>query len=324
MSDLATRLAALSPTKRALLERTLAKDRAQRSLARARPPPPRGALEMTTSGEVLFALQPEGEARPFFCVHAVGGSAFSFLPLGAALALHRQPLYAFQAVGLSGEAPVERRVEDMAATYIRAMRSAQPQGPYRVVGWCSGGSIAFEMARQLEGAGAGVEALVILDTPAPVPGNPQAEGEDYGDDTAAWLAELVRPIARFFKKDVPLEADLLRGLSHDEQLGLVLEGGKAMGILPPSTGVRVIEGLLAVFRAQMEAWREYRLKPYEGPLTLVRPSEKLRPEDEIDPELWRPYCGRLQLLWVPGDHHTMVQEPAVAETARALLASVSS
>ncbi|MBC6424535.1 MAG: hypothetical protein GDA43_26200 [Hormoscilla sp. SP5CHS1] len=51
-----------------------------------------------------------------------------------------------QALGLnSGETPLTR-IEEMAAAHIAAIKTVQPQGPYRVGGWSWGGPIAFEMA----------------------------------------------------------------------------------------------------------------------------------------------------------------------------------
>ena len=45
--------------------------------------------------------------------------------------------------------------------------NAQPQGPYRLCGYCSGGLVAFEVARMLIAAGFGkiVEIVVMVDFP---------------------------------------------------------------------------------------------------------------------------------------------------------------
>jgi len=37
----------------------------------------------------------------------------------------------------------------MAAYYIKALRTVQPEGPYFLGGWSFGGLVAFEMAQQL-------------------------------------------------------------------------------------------------------------------------------------------------------------------------------
>ncbi len=55
----------------------------------------------------------------------------------------------------------------MAAHYIDEMKSVQPRGPYRIGGHCSGAWVAFEIARQLEGAGDEIESVVLVDQGPP-------------------------------------------------------------------------------------------------------------------------------------------------------------
>jgi thioesterase domain-containing protein len=55
----------------------------------------------------------------------------------------------------------------MATHYIREMKSVQPTGPYRVLGHCMGGVVAYEMAQQLRAAGDEVELLGLLGSISP-------------------------------------------------------------------------------------------------------------------------------------------------------------
>jgi len=50
---------------------------------------------------------------------------------------------------------------------MEVMRSVQPEGPYLLGGWCNGGLIAYEMARQLRAQGQTVDLLVLMDADAP-------------------------------------------------------------------------------------------------------------------------------------------------------------
>jgi thioesterase domain-containing protein len=47
------------------------------------------------------------------------------------------------------------------------MRAVQPEGPYLLGGWCNGGLLAYEMARQLHACGQTVALLVALDMGTP-------------------------------------------------------------------------------------------------------------------------------------------------------------
>jgi thioesterase domain-containing protein len=74
------------------------------------------------------ALQPRGDRPPFFCVHSVGGNELSFTELARHFPA-TQPFYAITAQRWQrGEPP--RRIEEMAAGSLEAVRQVQPVGPY--------------------------------------------------------------------------------------------------------------------------------------------------------------------------------------------------
>ncbi len=110
----------------------------------------------------LVAIQPSGTAIPIFMVPGVGGNVLVFAQLARLLGLD-QPSYGLQARGLDGrEAPFTSVVE-MARHYIAEIRKLRSRGPYRLVGVCTGGLIAYEMAQQLCEKGEAV-TLVVMDT----------------------------------------------------------------------------------------------------------------------------------------------------------------
>lgn len=51
----------------------------------------------------------------------------------------------------------------MAADYIEKIRTVQPKGPYRLLGWSLGGNVIQAMATQLQSRGEEVSLLVMLD-----------------------------------------------------------------------------------------------------------------------------------------------------------------
>ena len=59
------------------------------------------------------------------------------------------------------------QIEDMAAQYVADLRAVQPHGPYHLGGYCFGGNVAFEMARQLEADGEEVALLALLNCSPP-------------------------------------------------------------------------------------------------------------------------------------------------------------
>jgi thioesterase domain-containing protein len=159
----------LEGKRRALLRLRL---RRRREEALARPRPARQPVSP------LVPLRPAGTKPPLFLVHAAGGSVAPYVPLAALLDDDR-PVYALEDPGLHGE-PVEgRRLPDLAAAYLAAVREVQPDGPLHVGGWSVGGAVALDMARQ----DGDVALTFALDTAVPdVPSHP---GED---ELRTWFA----------------------------------------------------------------------------------------------------------------------------------------
>jgi len=116
----------------------------------------------------LVKIQPGGSKPPFFGVHGAGDGIlvyyyYNLIPyLGP-----EQPIYGLQPQGLDGLQVPHSRIEDMAAYYIKEIRTIQPEGPYFLGGASMGGKIVFEMAQQLHAQGQKVAMLVLFDTYGP-------------------------------------------------------------------------------------------------------------------------------------------------------------
>lgn len=112
---------------------------------------------------LLVKIQSGGAKHPFFYLHGdlLGGGFYS-LSLARALG-EDQPFYALTPHGLNGSS-VPKTVEAMAASFIPMVRAVQAEGPYFLGGACNGGTVAFEMARQLEWQGQRVALLVLVAT----------------------------------------------------------------------------------------------------------------------------------------------------------------
>lgn len=95
-----------------------------------------------------------------FCVHPLGGLSWPYTRLGRPGAFG---LHGLQADGLDGTGRLPGSIAEMAARYVERIRTVQPDGPYRLVGWSFGGHVAQEMAVQLKESGAEVVLLALLD-----------------------------------------------------------------------------------------------------------------------------------------------------------------
>jgi amino acid adenylation domain-containing protein len=74
-----------------------------------------------------------------------------------------QPLYVVSPPDLQNY-PTQPSLEETARVLIESMRTFRPHGPYVLCGYCYGGLIAYEAARQLEVAGEQIENLILIDS----------------------------------------------------------------------------------------------------------------------------------------------------------------
>ncbi len=87
----------------------------------------------------------------------------------------------------------------MADDYGRMMRRVQPAGPYHVLGWSLGGSLAALVAARLEAQGQSVAFVGLVDpfvpVPVPVPAAGQVEADDWWRDFSRFVAYLLPGVA---------------------------------------------------------------------------------------------------------------------------------
>ncbi len=75
------------------------------------------------------------------------------------------PIYALSWPSISEEPMLT--MEEQAARMISFMKAVQPEGPYRICGYSSGGILAYAIAQQLLNSGEMVNFLGLIDTPVP-------------------------------------------------------------------------------------------------------------------------------------------------------------
>jgi len=75
-----------------------------------------------------------------------------------------QPLLVVAPHGVD-DTPIPSSMEAMASDRVSLIRQAQPSGPYRLAGYCLGGLVAFEVARQLIDLGEKVDFVTMIDPP---------------------------------------------------------------------------------------------------------------------------------------------------------------
>ncbi len=96
-------------------------------------------------------------------IHGAEGNILLYQDLARHLG-PEQPVYGLQAQGLDGKKDLHTPIEDMADYYIKEIQKLQPEGPYFLGGYCSGGTVALEIAQQLKAQGQKVALLALFET----------------------------------------------------------------------------------------------------------------------------------------------------------------
>lgn len=110
----------------------------------------------------LVDIQPEGSRTPIFCTPAADGFTRVYHELSDRLG-NDQPVYGLDSPGIYGE-PLPDTLEEFCAGMVNDIREVQPHGPYLLIGYCSGGTVALEIAHQLIALGEEVAMLGLIET----------------------------------------------------------------------------------------------------------------------------------------------------------------
>ena len=269
-------------------------------------------LRVQQAWSPLVQLCGEGAGAPCFFVHPAGGNVLCYRGLAERLG---RRFYGLQAPGLTGEQPALDRVEAMATLYVEAMREVQPQGPYLLGGWSSGGMIAFEMASQLEALGEQVDRVVMIDALAPM--------RNSAVDDANLLL--------WFLEDLDIGIDLgqarRRGL--DGGIQQALQAALASVSMRQTRDIDLdaeqLAHVLAVFSGVLLACRRYRPDSIDADISVLRATEGNvggfadHPATAAGDGGWSRFTrGAVTTIEIPGTHYTIFGDRHIAGLAQRL------
>ncbi|MCX4650536.1 amino acid adenylation domain-containing protein [Streptomyces microflavus] len=255
--------------------------------------------------DVLLPLRPArpGDRSPVHCVHPAGGLSWCY----AGLIRHLPadvPIYGLQAQGV-GEAtadePLPTTLEELAAHYASRIREVQQEGPYRLLGWSTGGIIAHAIAAVLQEAGHEVELLAILD---------------------AYPAEGFRDLPVPDRAEA-LESLLTMGGYGPDSLGdkelttaNVVEVLRREGSPLAALSAAKIEALGEVYLNTNDLVRAYDHRVFRGDVLFFRATVDTI-DDTLTPETWTPYVsGRIDNTNIACSHKDMTLPEPIAHIAR--------
>jgi len=270
------------------------------------------------SRSLLVPLQPKGAKPPLFLVHGAGGDIlWGYANLSAHMP-DDQPIYGIKSSGQAGREEFAR-IEDMAACYVKELRVFQPHGPYYLGGYCFGGNVAYEMARQLHASGEKVAFVALLDS---APANAGYErihwwapryGLRFARNLYYWLSDFAQQSPKERREFFVRKLRVLGRKITDRR------GKRTVDLEAVIDVSHFPENELRLWRIHLQGLIDHVQQPYPGQVTLLRTrGQPLLCSLESD------FCwGRLaqrgvEVTVIPGSHENVFMEPNVRTLAKEL------
>ncbi|WP_050501420.1 MULTISPECIES: non-ribosomal peptide synthetase [unclassified Streptomyces] len=249
----------------------------------------------------MAVLRRGGDRPSLFCAPPALGLSWCYAGLLRGLP-EDTGLYGLQAWGLDGPGPLPDSLTVWALDAVEQIRAVQPQGPYHLLGYSTGGNIAHAVATTLQEQGEQVALLAIMDSR---PGDPGQEG----------------PVE---KQRLLTPADVLAVLSDDaggdpDNRGDEAEQrARARGLVGEILGGAADERLFDVMVNTIMVATAHRPAAYKGEVALITSGGEERAAKLAT--AWAPYVdGELKVTPFSCGHDDLL-EPALLRDVAARIA----
>ena len=268
---------------------------------------------VNASWSPLVEIKKGNNRDPLFLVHGAEGNILLYRELSEYLN-HDQSIYGLQSRGLNGYDMTVNSIEEMARDYIKVIKQIRPQGPYNIGGYCMGGTIAYEIAQQLQEEGEMVKNLFMLET--------------YNVCKSLYVDSL-RDRTKIKVENIKFHWKNIKTLKGKDRITFIFQKAsvqkrrmitrinsicKKLRIKNSAEYFTSAE-TLTVRRVNDEAQVKYQPKPYSGNVILLKPKESY--SSETDPKFGWDHLinGSFKLYNLNVAPRGMLLEPFVIETA---------
>ncbi|MBK3774258.1 amino acid adenylation domain-containing protein [Azospirillum brasilense] len=222
----------------------------------------------------------DGSGPPLICLYPGSGLSWQYSVLSRYVSGGR-PIIGLQSPRPNGPLALSADLDELCDRQLAILRSVQPQGPYHLLGYSLGGTVAYGLAVRLRRLGERVAFLGLLDTYP-------AEAHDWsglGRTDADQAAE---------REQEQFLGDALADVMDEE-----LRREK----------VEMFGHIFGNYKDAVRVLSKARTPVYDGELTLFVAEKSIPPE--IDPEgSWAGRVGRLSVHRLPHCSHEDIIAPA--------------
>jgi thioesterase domain-containing protein len=198
------------------------------------------------------------------------------------------------------------------------LRQWQPEGPYYLGGWSTGGIYAFALAEELERSGDEVALVALFDAPLPS----ICDEVDVEDD-AQFLCTLINFANAFAGTNARVNYRELQALPQGERFQYALAEARKQGTIPAEAPEEFIRRLVNVGEANVRVIQDY------TPLAIPVPTHLFLPQIpgglaevsgreivDIGDNGWSSVVGQqVELISIPGNHFSMMNGDGARQIA---------
>jgi amino acid adenylation domain-containing protein len=276
------------------------------------------AETVVTEWSPLVLLKSGSPQQPaLFCIHALGGTLFSYYDLVRSLGTAR-PIYGLQSRGIDGKQQPLDRVEDIASYYIQSIRQMQPQGPYLLMGYSFGGIVAFEIARQLTDRGEVVDFLGLVDMRSPTLDKDRMSLPKWLNFHVSKLKQLsLQERVKYFLDKVLYRVSIQTKGDTEGYKEVMARRLSAFEMFEPE--------LLDVLEANLQATKNYLPQAYSGRATVFWCEYQALYIDRYPDLGWgQLVTGGVNTVPIPGEHLSLMTDPHAEVLAAKLNLAITS
>jgi amino acid adenylation domain-containing protein/non-ribosomal peptide synthase protein (TIGR01720 family) len=248
-----------------------------------------------------------------------GGTCFNFNKLAQSFKLPFS-VYGIQTYGLNEQETPFSTIERMAEYNIQLLKHHCPKGPYVLIGYSYGGTVAFEMTYQLKNIFQEEDTLVLIDAPP----------HQFSQLTSplVYFDCAINYLNRALGLDIPIKLIKLKLSSAD--IPNVFDKSDINDFLISCIksyisfeNIKIINKLLILYHAQVMASYNFSNKSINK-MTILLASKAIN-EANISYDMreritnWQTYVNEpINYINIPGDHFSLLEEPYVGAVSKVL------
>ncbi len=262
--------------------------------------------------QIVVPLSGSQAPLNMFCAPPIGGSSVAYSDLAQRLS-EQYRVFGLNYPGIVSGMQFDS-VEALATFYVALIKRAQPQGPYYLMGWSSGGNIAYEIATQLRALGNEVAPLVLL---------------DQGARSSFYQSQAIKDnhfavVEGLYGDKIAIDWQQLVTLDADDALDKLTDEVRAQKLVGTEVSEQTIRGYLEATYYLSQSMSRYQPQECDVDIQLFRVNlDGEQPRQELTLGWSALTKGKVTVTGAQGRHRSMVFEPFVDDLAASILSGLS-